>query len=180
MTRDQAAELARAAGFSHWGVFPANELVFLPEVREMCAADKCGRYDKNWSCPPACGTLEECEKRAGAYDWGVLLQTTAEMEDDFDVEAMMEADRLHRERFSAFLARLGPETDRLPLGAGSCAVCDICTWPDAPCRFPGRMTPSMEAYGLQVSDVCRSAGIAYYYGPRTITYTCCVLFPEEP
>ena len=33
----------------------------------------------------------------------------------------------------------------------------------------------MEAYGLVVSQVCQDSGLPYYYGPRTITYTACVL-----
>ncbi len=176
MTREQAEALAREAGFSHWGFFPAGELRFLPEVRDMCAADRCRQYGKSWSCPPACGTLEECRGRAEAFDWGILLQTTVAMEDDFDVDAMAEGDRLQRERFDAFCGRIDPAERHLALGAGACSLCAACTYPDAPCRFPGRLRPSMEAYGLQVADVCKSAGTAYYYGPRTLTYSCCVLF----
>jgi hypothetical protein len=33
----------------------------------------------------------------------------------------------------------------------------------------------MEAYGLLVSDVCQKAGLPYYYGKQTITYTSCIL-----
>lgn len=180
MTQDQAMELARDVGFSHWGVFPVSELRFLPEVRDMCRANTCGRYGRSWSCPPACGTLEECRARAMAFAWGILLQTTAGMEDDFDVETMMEAGREQKDRLAAFCARLDPAERRLPLGAGTCEVCAECSYPDAPCRFPDRRQTSMEAFGLLVNDVCRSAGVPYYHGPRTITYTSCVLFGKEP
>ena len=33
----------------------------------------------------------------------------------------------------------------------------------------------MEACGLFVSKVCEDSGMRYYYGPRTITFSCCVL-----
>ena len=33
----------------------------------------------------------------------------------------------------------------------------------------------MEAYGLLVSDVCLKSGVKYYYGPKTMTYTSCIL-----
>ncbi|MBR2717482.1 MAG: DUF2284 domain-containing protein, partial [Oscillospiraceae bacterium] len=79
MTKEQAMELAREIGFTHWGIFPVSELKFLPEVRAACEVNKCGRYDKSWSCPPGCGTLEECESKARAFDWGILLQTTGEL-----------------------------------------------------------------------------------------------------
>ena len=61
------------------------------------------------------------------------------------------------------------------VASGGCTVCPKCTCPDTPCRFPDLATPSMEAYGLVVSDVCRDSGLPYYYGPKTITYTACML-----
>ena len=175
MKKEDAIRLAEEIGFSHWGLFPVSELRFLPEVREMCEVNRCGQYGKSWSCPPACGTLEECRERAMGFSWGILLQTTAEMEDSFDLEAMMDAEQRQKVRFGAFCDRLEEEIC-LPLGAGTCTVCAKCTYPDAPCRFPERLRPSMEAFGLQVTDVCHSADIPYYYGPNTITYSSCVLF----
>ena len=176
MTREQAADLAQKTGFSHWGFFETTGLRFLKEVRDMCAADKCQKYNKCWSCPPACGTLDDSREKAAAFSWGILLQTTAELEDDYDVEMMLEADRLQKERFSSYCQDIGDEEAFMPMGSGSCRICEECTWPDAPCRFPKRMVTSMEAYGLVVSEVCQLADTPYYYGPQTITYTSCVLF----
>ena len=175
MTEERAATLAEQAGFDHWGVFPVDALRFVPEVRAACEKNTCRRYDRSWSCPPACGSLEDCQRRASSFSWGVLLQTTGQMEDDFDVEVMMEAERLQKERFNAYLASVAGERC-LPLGAGSCTVCADCTYPEAPCRFPEKVHASMEAFGLVVTEVCAAAGIPYYYGPRTITYSCCALF----
>lgn len=143
----------------------------------MCSADRCGRYDKSWSCPPACGTLEECAERMRRYEAGVLVQTTAQLADDFDYESMQQAMKRHKRRFET-LARqarlLYP--DCLPLTAGSCTLCRSCTWPDRPCRFPDKRLSSMEAYGLLVSRVCLDSGLPYYYGPGTLTYSACILF----
>ena len=176
MTREKAASMASRSGFSHWGTFAVSDLQFRPEVREMCAADKCARYGKTWSCPPACGTLEDIREKAAGFTWGILLQTTAEMEDDFDVEAMMDAEKRQKAGIDAFVDALGAQEPRLVMSAGTCMRCETCTYPDAPCRFPDKLYVSMEAYGLVVSEVCASAGIPYYYGPRTITYSGCVLF----
>ncbi|MDR0628659.1 MAG: DUF2284 domain-containing protein [Treponema sp.] len=41
-------------------------------MRDVCAVNKCMAYGTNWSCPPACGTLEECEariRRSFRTDW---------------------------------------------------------------------------------------------------------------
>lgn len=176
MTQEKAIEFAKNSGFSHWGIFDVSALAFRPEVREMCAADKCARYGKTWSCPPACGTLEEIRAAASRFTWGVLLQTTAEMEDDFDVEAMMDAEKRQKKQLDAFVGALDAQEPRLVMSAGTCTRCEACTYPDAPCRFPEKLYVSMEAYGLVVSEVCASAGVPYYYGPRTITYSGCILF----
>ena len=176
MTREEATSIASSSGFSHWGMFAVSDLQFRPEVREMCAADQCGRYGKTWSCPPACGGLEEAREIAAGFTWGIVLQTTAELEDDFDVETMMDAERRQKERLDAFVDALDAGAGRLVMSAGTCTRCEKCTCPDAPCRFPEKLFVSMEAYGLVVSEVCASAGIPYSYGPGTITFSGCVLF----
>lgn len=171
-------DLALAHGFSHAGAINTAALRPLQAVRDMCADGRCQRYGKCWSCPPGCGTLEETSARMARYERGLLLQTTGELEDDFDVETMTETGEKHKELFAAFAQKLRQRfPDCLPLTAGTCTLCKTCTYPDAPCRFPDKMLSSMEAYGLLVSDVCTASGLGYYYGPRTITYTACILFP---
>ena len=174
---EQITALARQLGFSAVTALNVDSLRFRDEVRAMCAADRCKSYGTNWSCPPACGTPEYCRERLAAYRRGILVQTTGEMEDDFDAETVGKTYLLHKERFAA-LARqtrmLYPGC--LPLTAGACTLCRKCTCPQRPCRFPGKRLSSMEAFGLLVSEVCLSSGAQYNYGPKTITYTACILF----
>ena len=66
-----------------------------------------------------------------------------------------------------------------PLTAGCWTVCAKCTYPDKPCRYPSKRLSSMEAFGLFVSDICARSGLGYNYGPRTMTYTSCLLYSEE-
>ena len=68
--------------------------------------------------------------------------------------------------------------DALCLGTGGCRICGSCAWPE-PCRFPAQACPSMEGYGLFVTQVCRSNGLAYHHGENTVTYTACVLFSSK-
>ncbi|MBE6032659.1 MAG: hypothetical protein E7224_05645 [Clostridiales bacterium] len=44
------------------------------------------------------------------------------------------------------------------------------TVPDAPCRFPEELSPSVEGYGIFVTPLAKKAGIPYYGGPDTVTY----------
>ena len=176
---DELMVLAKEAGFTYAAPLEMGSLDFREEVRSMCAEDRCKSYGKSWSCPPACGTLDEAEAHMHRYGSGVLVQTTAALEDDFDAESMMEAEARHKANFLTFVEQIRAQlSDCLSLGAGSCTVCETCTYPDRPCRFPEKMFCSMEACGILVSEACTLAGLKYYYGPRTLTYSSCVLYNQ--
>ena len=150
---------------------------FMPEVRDMCRADKCKSYNKSWSCPPACGTLEEISARAAGYDKCILLQTVGRQRDEYDFEFYSDTAARHNENFRVFVSLLREEDkDIFPMGAGSCRLCGECSYPGAPCKFPSKSFPSMEACGLLVSRVCEDAGLLYYRGPGSVSYTGCCLY----
>jgi uncharacterized 2Fe-2S/4Fe-4S cluster protein (DUF4445 family)/predicted metal-binding protein len=173
---DAVAELAGSIGFKCVGRLDAKTLRTLPEVREMCAVDKCHQFGKNWTCPPASCSLASFAERMGSYRWGVLVQTVGQLADSFDVDAMLDAERVHKARFRQLATSLqGSFPRQFPLGAGACGLCKTCTYPDSPCKLPGIAYPSMEAAGLLVTDVCDRNGIPYYHGPLTLTYTSCIL-----
>lgn len=174
---DEIVRMALDAGFSLAAPLDLATIKLYPEVREMCASDKCRAYDRNWTCPPACGTLEECSERIRKYNRGIIVQTLGELEDDFDFEGMAELAKKHNEKFYAFHDVLhGIFSDVLALGAGGCSRCDSCTYPDMPCRFPHLALSSMEAYGMIVNEVCTLNGVPYYHGPGKIAYIGCYLF----
>lgn len=179
-TVEEVIKLAEECGFTAAVELDIPSLQFHPEVRDMCAADKCHAYNKKWVCPPGCGTLEECEARIRSYKTGVVLQTMGELEDEFDIEGFGEIMKKHTASLKQIVKILDGQFERmLPVSAGDCSNCEQCTYPDAPCRFPKLATSPMEANGLLVSQVCEQNGIKYYYGPCTLTYTSCLLFDNE-
>lgn len=170
--------LARACGHTAAVPLEPATLRFLPQVREMCRADRCLSYGRNWTCPPACGPVEAFAARAAACRQGMLVQTVGSLADSFDWNGMQAAEALHKRAFSALLARLREQDiPFFALGAGACTLCKTCTYPGAPCRFPERAVPSMEAAGLWVSDVCEKNALRYDYSPGGAAFTSCVLFP---
>lgn len=173
---DRIMEIIEAAGFSHTGKISMDTVELRDEVRDMCRNGNCGKYDRNWSCPPGCGTLKECEARVRQYTHGILVQTVGNLEDSMDVETMMETEAEHKKHFFALEEQLRAKyPTMLPIGAGCCTRCKECTYPDNPCRFPDKTFASMEAYGMLVTQVCQDNNLTYYYGPCTITYTSCFL-----
>ena len=168
--------VARELGFDEAAELRVETLQPMEMVRAMCAQDKCRVYGRNWTCPPACGSLEACAQRMRRYSKGILLQSVGSMTKTIDSRAIRATEERHLQQFEEFCARIRAEhPDALCLGSGGCRVCAKCAHPD-PCRFPERANSSMEAYGLFVTQVCRDNGVPYHHGERTITYTACVLF----
>lgn len=169
-------ERAKEIGFSEAGILDPSTLKVMQVVRDTCASDKCKAYGHNWTCPPACGTLEECSQRMQRYKQGLLLQTTGHLQKTIDTRGYTETEKKHRNNLQQFHKEIrAAYSDVLCLGAGGCLICEKCAYPE-PCRFPELAVSSMEAYGLFVTQVCRDNHLKYYYGPKTITYTTCVLF----
>lgn len=167
---------ALEAGFTHAAPLDTATLVPRQDVRDMCAADKCGAYGKNWTCPPHCGTLTDCEAQMHRFSRGILLQTVGTLEKAIDTKAYRRTEAQHLENFHRFCEAVREiYPGALCLGSGGCRICTRCAYPEA-CRFPEKACSSMEGYGLFVTDVCRNNGLAYHYGALTITYTACVLF----
>ena len=136
------------AGFTHVALLKSSTIELMPEVREMCEKNTCHMYNKRWSCPPGCGDLEACQKKISQYEEGIIVQTVGQLEDPMDGETMMETEAIHKETFYKFEKMLRERwPGMLAIGAGCCTKCKECTYPDAPCRFPGQAFSSME--GLQ-------------------------------
>ena len=163
-------------GFCVASKLDCSTIKLMPEVRDMCASNKCNQYNKNWACPPACGTLKECEERIKNYKVGIIVQTIGKLEDSLDFENMIEIETKHKNIFLKFSDEIKKEHPSIfSLGVGSCIKCKQCTYPYKPCNFPKESLSSMEAYGILVSQVCSDNNVKYYYGPNTLAYTGCFL-----
>ena len=173
---DKWIEQAKAYGFTHAVPLHVAALVPVPAVRDACRADTCGAYGKNWTCPPYCGTLEECAAQLRQYSRGILLQTVGVTQKIIDTRAYARIEKAHNEVFYRFAEKIRKEYPQaLCLGAGGCRICGTCAWPES-CRFPEKACAPMEAYGLFVTQVCRDSGLDYHYGEKTVAYCACVLF----
>jgi predicted metal-binding protein len=172
-------ELAAVNGFSYSAPLDVSKLEFLQEIRDMCNPGQCNSYGKSWSCPPACPSLEEMRERVKSYSGGLLVQTVGDLEDSYDWEGIMEAGKRHKQNFGKLRETLEKEhPSLLAMGAGACMLCEKCTYPDEPCRFPDKLSASMEACGLYVSKVCTDNNLKYNYGPDKIAFSSCFLLKD--
>lgn len=168
---NEIVALALNCGFTQVSPFSVQALNPLVEVREMCQHNLCQSYGKNWQCPPALPALEFCKKELQKYAQAFLLMLCGDIEDSFDYEAIQAIQKKHNK---CMLALQEQKADYFPnallLGAGACTICKHCSYPDAACRHPKKSIASLEAYGLLVSDLCKSAELPYYQGQQKISF----------
>ena len=176
----EIAESRERLGIHEFGFVPTKKLVVSQMVRDLCRQNSCGAYGKTWACPPGVGTLEECEAKMRAYDTVFVFTTRHELEDSLDWEGMVAGKKAHEtitpgvvEFFRARLANM------MVLSSEGCSRCEKCTYPDAPCRFPDKLHPSIESYGVEVNVLARSAHVRYHNGPNTVTYFSCIFFNRD-
>jgi predicted metal-binding protein len=156
---------------------------FSQELRKLCEVNYCGKYGSNWMCPPAVGPIDELQKIILRYNQGLVFQTVSKLEDSFDFEGMTEAKKFQDKVFRDILDSMKNKykiNDIHGLNAGSCDICPKCSYIDGEeCRFPQKAVASIEAYGINVSDIVKSVDIPYINGKDTVSYVGLILFSEK-
>ena len=166
-----------ALGIHEYAFLNTSDLVFSENVRELCEMNSCGQYGKTWACPPGVGIFEECKSRIQQYEHLFVFTTVHELEDSYDFDGMMAGKDRHSQLCPSIAERFREEyQDLLILSAEGCNRCERCTYPDAPCRFPDTLYPSIESYGVEVNQLAATAGIHYINGANTVTYFGCIVY----
>ena len=162
---------AKDAGIDETGEVSIRELEYRDEVRKICEGNSCRCYGTTWACPPGVGTLEECQKRLESYNRMMVFSKIYRLEDSFDFAGMRSAMNDFKDVTEAFDRGLGRDfPPHMVLSNESCHRCEVCTYPDEPCRFPDKLYQAIEGYDLVVSVLATRAGIKYNNGPDTLTF----------
>ncbi len=170
-------EQAIALGAQNAALVAVDQIKLDARFREMCASNACGMYGKCWTCPPDVGEIEDVMAKLRSYRCALVYQTISPLEDSFDFEGMQEAGRRHNELVQAIRNAI---PQGLHLGAGGCKICSPCAKrTNEPCRFPDRALSSLEAYGVNVSELAALGGMKYINGANTVTYFGAVFLKDE-
>lgn len=156
-----------------YSVIPVSSIVFSHEVRKACETNVCGNYNKCWTCPPSSGSVEENKKFFLSFSSALVFTTKHALEDSFDYEGMLNGKDRHN-RLTAKMHEKYGKTNPV-YGAGGCTVCKTCAFPD-PCRFPFKKFLSIEAAGIDITELAVSSNLSYNNGENTVTYFSMVLF----
>ena len=77
-------------------ILDTKDITIQERVRTICQ-EECERYDSTWACPPAVGTLQECEKKIKSYPQAVFFSSVAEVSDFMNMEEMLSTRRAHED-----------------------------------------------------------------------------------
>ena len=153
---------------------PVANLVFSPELRELCEQNACGKFAQNYTCPPYVGEVDRLIEKLQKFQKAIIWQNVYPLEVSFDFEGMMDAQAQHNSMTHAIAEKIYDEYDRseaLVLGAGSCALCETCAAQTSEsCRFPDKALVSLEAYGMNVAIIGDVSNMKYINGKDTVTY----------
>lgn len=170
-------DILKEIGVSEHGIISTTDIPFGPEIRKLCEGNVCRSYGTTWACPPAVGTLEECRSQCLSYENALVFNAVYPLEDSFDYEGMMRGHSLFKELCDRLYDLIKPAIpDFLLLSNEGCKRCKTCTYPSAPCRYPSRLFPSIEGYGIYVSTLAKKAKVKYTHGENTVTYFGMILY----
>lgn len=172
LLEEQLAELPLYTYF----FFSTEELEFSDRIRWICEHE-CPMYGKSWACPPGVGTVEQCKGKCLGYRQGLCVSTIVEVPDISDIQCCLDTRGDHEavtEEVAALLRQQGVEP--YILSTESCAVCETCAYPHAPCRRPERMHPCVESQGIVLSQLAERYGIEFQYGDNVVTWFSLLLY----
>ena len=152
-----------------------DELVFTDRVRYICK-EECPQYNTTWACPPAVGSVTECRAKCLMYPEMLMISTVSEVNDIADIEETLSTRKDHEE-ITRQVAKLMKEQgcELRILSTESCAICETCTYPNAPCRHPDMMFPCVESQGILVTEICEKYGMEFFNG-NIVTWVSLLLY----
>lgn len=170
-------EFISAYPIYEYRILDTSDLSVETRVRQICKQE-CERYGSTWACPPAVGTLEECEKKIRSYGKAVFFSSVAEVSDLMNMQEMLSTRDAHEAlttEVAGFLREQGFDT--FTLSTESCDICETCAYTQGePCRFPERMHPCLESHGVVVSEIVEKEHMEYNLGGNTILWFSMVLY----
>ena len=172
------AALAELPLYTYHFITP-DELEFADRIRWICQHE-CPMYGQSWACPPAVGSVAECEGRCRSFGSCLLISTITEVSDISDINETL-ATRPEHEAITNQVGELLRQQGIAPyiLSTEACAECDRCAYLDGqPCRFPERMHPCVESHGINILSLLDELGLAFQYGENVVTWFSLLFFNE--
>ena len=172
------AELSQLPLYTYHFITP-DQLEFNQRIRWICQHE-CPMYGKTWACPPAVGTVEECEGKCRRFQNCLMISTITEVNDISNIEETLATRPEHEEITNQVRELMRQQgTDPYVLSTEACSLCDRCAYLDGePCRFPEKMHPCVESHGINVLALLDDLGLSFQYGENVVTWFSLLFYNE--
>ena len=146
---------------------PAYDEDMVIRCQSLCKDNLCGKYGTNWACPP--GFSEHMDSLSEQYDSTLLLSRTFAC-DPRDRDAVEECNSVMKATLRSVVEHLrSAGIECRGFSDGGCDLCQTCAYPD-PCRFPGRIMPSVSAIGIDMGAYLESVGERFEFRDDSVTF----------
>lgn len=183
MDEKQMESIASEEGFKKIKLLSTKQLLFVYEYRKYCEQNTCGNYDKNYGCPPYCGTPEEMEERAMAYKKALVFQTRIHLKDIFDEEETKKIKRIHTKKtFQAVkkMQEVGLDENGIYAMCGPCSLCSKCKMVyGEPCIQEEKRTSCLSAYCIDVTKLAESCGMEMEWKGNNVSFFSIYFFDKK-
>ncbi len=165
MQENEFLDLARCSGFAA-AVLPASEVPTDGKFRPFCEENRCGQYNANYSCPPACGTVEEMAAKIYAGKTALVLKTEWPIESYEDAKTIKDAKLSHNRA----MLRLNETLHGLCVGGSCCCLCSPCRMKNGEaCLYPDLRFSCMSAYCVDVAELCKRCGMDFRWDTKKLS-----------
>lgn len=170
MNREQLEMQLSELPLYQYAFIRTEDLMFSDRIRWICEHE-CPMFGKTWACPPAVGSVEECEARCRRFEEALLIATITEVNDIANMEETLATRGPHEEITREVHEMVKAQAEEtMVLSTEACAVCENCCYPDAPCRNREKMFPCVESHGIVVTDLAEKTGIDFLAEGNLVTW----------
>lgn len=156
-------EIAAEEGFENAAIINTEDLVFIHSFRALCEENDCGNYNRNYGCPPYCGTPQEMEDRVRAYRKAIVFQSKNFVNDAMDGAETRPLKKKHIQKTRSAMKHLeqeGLQMNGFPAMCGPCNYCAVCALVEGkPCVHEDMRFSCLSAYCISVNDLAKSCGM---------------------
>lgn len=183
MKKNVILKAAEEEGFTKVEVLSTEELVFEHGFRIFCEQNACGNYNKNYGCPPYCGTPEEMEQRAMRFQKALVMQTRTPVEDLYDESEMKRIKKKHTGmtfRMIEKLKKQGLDPEGMYGMCGPCNLCESCCMEEGkPCRSEKQRFSCLSAYCIDVMGMAKKCGMDMQWNGDVVSFFSIYFFQKR-
>ena len=170
MQDSELIKLAEREGFSA-AVIGVAHVPVDGKFRKFCENNLCGQYDANYSCPPACGTVEQMHEKILMGKRALVLKSEWPIESYQDTAAITQGKDAHNAGMLRLKKALQTEGYQgLMIGGSCCSLCKPCRMAKGePCPQPELRFSCMSAYCIDVAELAKRCGLEFAWDTKKLS-----------